>query len=592
MNRLKDFADESGQGIYMPKNGPAKPFSYNDGDAAEEYFLRCIQQASDVSDNSSELLSHAKDWSSYYHLAPGRANHIRALALPRDISILELGAGCGAISRYLGENHSIVHSVEGSPRRAKIARERCRGLDNVKVYCADFSALEVESEYDLVLLNGVLEYAPVFLGGNGRSPDQATAALLQLAKSALKQDGVLLVAIENKIGLKYWCGAEEDHTGGLFDGIHGYPTPGTARTYSKKELEKILEGSGFVQHRFYACFPDYKFTTSILADSPESLDNAFLHNWTPYPANNPGLNRQYLIHEGLAAKTLNDAGLIHEFANSFLVVASVDSPNQFSSGLNPKWLAAKVSVTNRDKSVHCITKFYPKNASVEKTLIHYGSALSGTIKPLEHDPQVAQWIAGNLLSWEAANAVMSKNFLNEVPVILAEYHAELLKKFSTGAVDGEGFPVVDGEAFDFIMANIIRTPTGLEGIDAEWKLSRLLSADYVLYRSLCYDVIGLNKHWIGHKIADLDAFSISMIRTIYPDYNRQRHEKNRALETEILLEIRGNLGISTWNQAAHGPAWKRAIKAVGKRLPAHIRKAIIRFSGDIYEKIQIVFSSD
>ena len=32
-------------------------------------------------------------------------------------------------------------------------------------------------------------------------------------KQLLKPDGKLLIAIENQYGLKYWCGALEDHTG-------------------------------------------------------------------------------------------------------------------------------------------------------------------------------------------------------------------------------------------------------------------------------------------------------------------------------------------------------------------------------------------
>lgn len=37
--------------------------------------------------------------------------------------------------------------------------------------------------------------------------------MLNMLKPFLKENGKVLLAIENKFGLKYWCGAAEDHTG-------------------------------------------------------------------------------------------------------------------------------------------------------------------------------------------------------------------------------------------------------------------------------------------------------------------------------------------------------------------------------------------
>jgi SAM-dependent methyltransferase len=591
--RLEDFTYQLGKGIYLPVDNSiaGEQFAYSDGDTAEDYILRCIRESSDVSDNSPELARHARDWSSYYHLAAGRANHLRVLDLPHDLSVLELGAGCGAISRYLGENHHEVHCIEGSQRRAIIASERCRGLDNVKVYCADFRVMELEPKYDIVLLNGVLEYAPVFFGGNGRSPEESTAALLQLAKSALTKNGILLIAIENKIGLKYWCGASEDHTGLQFDGIHGYPTPGTAITYSKKDLTKILATSGFSFSKFFSCFPDYKFAKSILVDDSTSQQEFFIHNWIEYPAENPGLSRDYNIHEGLAAKTLSDAGLIHEFANSFLIVTSPQTPKGFEQTISPEWIASKVSVGNRDRTVHCVTKFYPKTTTITKSLINYVCGNIRNEKPLGHTIKTANWISGNLLSWEVADAVMSKQFRKAILGLVTEYHDTMIAKFAIGETDHEGFPLLQGECFDFIMGNIIRTPAGLEGIDNEWKPDRTLAVDYLLYRSLCYDVVGLNNRWLDHKIADADEFMITMISTLYPQYNRKRHESNQSLENSALREVRGELGTSVeFSPHNQTVTWKRAIKTITRRCPSRIRTKIIQVSEGLNEKVWTLFA--
>ena len=56
--------------------------------------------------------------------------------------VLEIGAGCGAITRYLGECGGNILALEGTPRRAAIASARTRGLDNVTVLSEKFESFK------------------------------------------------------------------------------------------------------------------------------------------------------------------------------------------------------------------------------------------------------------------------------------------------------------------------------------------------------------------------------------------------------------------------------------------------------------------
>ncbi len=72
---------------------------YSDGDDFERRIEVSINNASDLTVFSSELQLHCIDWPSTYHLSRIRANILKPFKITADQDILEIGAGCGAISR-------------------------------------------------------------------------------------------------------------------------------------------------------------------------------------------------------------------------------------------------------------------------------------------------------------------------------------------------------------------------------------------------------------------------------------------------------------------------------------------------------------
>ena len=72
----------------------------------------------------------------------------------------------------------------------------------------NFNDIVLEEKYDYITLIGVLEYAAYYTDAK-----QPFESFLKRISSYLKEDGKLLIAIENKFGLKYWAGTREDHTG-------------------------------------------------------------------------------------------------------------------------------------------------------------------------------------------------------------------------------------------------------------------------------------------------------------------------------------------------------------------------------------------
>ena len=101
-------------------------FDYSDGEETEQQLQHIIDTASDISSLSPELRQHSVDWPTTYHLSGLRANILRPFEITSEHDVLEIGAGCGALSRYLGECGASVLALEGSFRRARIARSRTR----------------------------------------------------------------------------------------------------------------------------------------------------------------------------------------------------------------------------------------------------------------------------------------------------------------------------------------------------------------------------------------------------------------------------------------------------------------------------------
>ncbi len=235
----------------------------------------------------------------------------------------------------MGENFRNVVGVEGSFIRSKIARERCRDLQNVTIYNSDFMRICFKPEYDLVVLVGVLEYSPKIV--DIAEPERSALLVLKHAKTALRPDGILVLAIEDRLGIKYWCGYTEDLTGKFFNGIEGSPSKPGIITFSKRELDLKLKLAGFSKLQHYYCFPDYRFATTLFSDVDEG-ENYYLHNWISTPFSGD-LTRKYLFNEALAVKTLSHAGLLREFAKSFLILAGTNS----SSIAEPKWVAKHFS---------------------------------------------------------------------------------------------------------------------------------------------------------------------------------------------------------------------------------------------------------
>ena len=308
------------RGVWRPADG-GQDLNYSDGSETEKRLEAILRSASDLGWRSADFSESFEDWALDYHLSPRRGNLLRALSLKSGSRIFEVGAGCGAVSRYLGDNGYFVDALEGSVSRARLGSLRCSDLDSVAFIHSNFNAFELPHQvYDAVLFIGVLEYARRF-GDPLDAPQLAVRKMLQRALGALQPDGIVVVAIENRLGAKYLFGGPEDHFARPWVGLADYPDVAAdsgITTFDANTWSSLIGDMGLC-HRFLYPLPDYKLPEAVISASGLSRPEVTSLLWQYGPAHRAPRSEP-LTPERLQTIALQDAGLFGHVADSFCIV--------------------------------------------------------------------------------------------------------------------------------------------------------------------------------------------------------------------------------------------------------------------------------
>jgi O-antigen biosynthesis protein len=444
-------------------------------DGAESAVLAALRSAEDVTAGSTELSALVRTWETAYHFSPARLGLLAPLRIAPGLRVVDLGCGSGVLSRALGEAGASVLGIEGVPDRAAAARERCRDLADVRIVSSTLAdGLAGEGRFDLALVCGVLEYN-----------DPRT--LLPAVVDSLSDTGVVVLAIENQLGLRYLLGGVEDHHDKAWVGLTDYPgAKQSPRTWTRRTLHDLLAGAGLSAQRWLLPYPDYKMPRVVLDETAFRYGPELVEKLVRDPLQGSFGGNDAAVCGRISHRLAMAEGVGPVVAPSFLVVAA-RSPEALANVVEPG-LAWLISGTRRP--VWRRTRKLTEDFTLRTTHSGLGDARSW----LRQVHEVAEPLRpGRAMDSYLLDAMRTHN-IDELTRLLGLWQhtclaqarpldpANLTHPYLPHRPD---VPVLPPDHLDVHPGNLIIGPDGgVTRVDLEWHAGHGVDAELVMLRAL------------------------------------------------------------------------------------------------------------
>lgn len=184
-----------------------------------------------------------------------RTNIIKWYPFEPNKKILEIGANYGEITQELVKITPGVTSIEFTKEKIECIQKRIK--ENIKlILCENLKQLNLPEKYDYIIIIGTGEYAKKLGFKNLKE-------MLEWSYMQLSEEGKMLVAIDNKFGVKYLAGSTRNNKEVPFANYKNYIEK-DYKMYGKTELENMLKQ--FPKYKFYYPVPNYNLTNMIYTD--------------------------------------------------------------------------------------------------------------------------------------------------------------------------------------------------------------------------------------------------------------------------------------------------------------------------------------
>lgn len=248
----------------------------------------------------------------YETFSEDRNNIFKCYNFDSDSTILEIGSNYGENTGYLASKCKKITAVEFSQKKAKLISLRHKNIENLEIICGNLKDIESEEKYDYIVALGIIEFYKQL---GFCTPNE----LLDNLKCKLKPNGKILLAIDNKFGIKYLVGAKK------YDGDYCFSNfieNSYMNLFGKKELDDIVKNSNFENITFLYPFPNWKITNVIYSDKYIPSKNSHKFRYGLYYCDTDEIFASEFDIIGEAIKNDN----FNFFVNSFFVELTNSNP--------------------------------------------------------------------------------------------------------------------------------------------------------------------------------------------------------------------------------------------------------------------------
>lgn len=452
-------------------------------------------------------IAQEKDWAVLFSLSHIRWNAVEWLPIEKKDRILEIGSQDGALTGILAEKAGAVTCIEPSAQKCRINALRNRKRENIKIYNGTYRNVvpHLEERYDWIFMIGAFEAGRMLMGGVEPYRD-----LLVSAKKLLAPNGRIVIASQNRLGLRYFAGCREEYSGKYFGAVEGYSADAQKRTFSRPELEKIIRSAGLEEMQFYYPYPDYRLPMTIYSDEHLPKVGELWDNLRNFDR-----ERYLMFDESKAFDQIVEDGLFPVFSNSYLVVIrekKTDDMQQkrilfskYSNERDRKFaIRTDIQVDGAGRRYARKAACYPEGKNHVDRLGHWMKALdevyAGSGMTMNRCRKAEMGTETEFLTGETLEEKMD-HFLTEgqteEAVALLLNYIEVIKKAGSHEtfVVTEDFEKVFGAVLlpedltcakvtdiDMVAGNAVCTEDGWIHMDYEWTFDFPIPVNYVVFR--------------------------------------------------------------------------------------------------------------
>lgn len=222
-----------------------------------------------------------------------KRNIINWYPFKKNSTVLEIGVEIGEVTKELCLKNEKVVSV----KLKKDATEYNYSKDNLEVFSCRLENIKLEEKFDYVVLIGTLDKAEEIL-----QDENAELILLKYAKEHLKDDGKILIACDNKLGI--------DKSSVLNDGKY---------KLSKSILNNMFKTLDLDNKKYYYVLPNYRTPNVIFTDDYLPNEESITRNFTLYSDKEIVFSEQVKRYRDLIQENRE---YFKDFANSFFIELS------------------------------------------------------------------------------------------------------------------------------------------------------------------------------------------------------------------------------------------------------------------------------